>query len=146
MALPTELRRPALIKVRDVSRLGASAETARLASGWFRADSREFEWVPEDGMSMRVLLMLRMLVVHQPYDPKVLRSLRLRIVVDSAALESEQAALFTHAQLLLVKVDPRDRFINCPRPLFFESLQLDFQPSNLLVQLGRLGLVRCHRG
>jgi hypothetical protein len=63
--------------------------------------------------------MAHVLLVHQTHDSQIRLRLWLWLVVNPAALETGQATLFAHSELLVIKVNPRPRLTNRLRRLFF---------------------------
>jgi hypothetical protein len=60
-------------------------------------------------------------------------------------MKTEQSALLANAKLRVIEVNPRSSFIHGLGPLFFEPLQLNLQPSDLLVDFRSVRFVRWAR-
>ncbi|MBY0459115.1 MAG: hypothetical protein K2V38_17405, partial [Gemmataceae bacterium] len=74
----------------------------------------------------------RVLLVDEPHERQVLGRLRGRLVVQGRAVQPDQLALPTDAQLGVIPVDQRPPGVSRGRQIFFHPVEFDLESPDLL--------------
>jgi len=74
-------------------------------------------------------------LVDPPHQPQVLRRFAGRLVISTAARQTQQFALPPQAQLVMLRLDQRPPRVNRAGQIFFQPLDLHFEATDLLEQL-----------